>query len=337
MTFGFSGTQSSQLLTVNTHNNEMKTYVLYDRDLDGKGAAYSAWKRFGDDAEYMELAHGDDRDQPPVDKLPDEPARIFVLDYSWDLQNLFDLADKHELTVIDHHESLLDQVSRVVPLHPDLCDTENGYVNSDIGQLVYPEEDKTVSTFELYLDTNRSAAVLSWFYFHQSLTPRLLNHIEDRDLWKWELENTDAILKALEAEGVDFQTIDRYAEDIDKLITRGGAVTSYRDELVDRAIDNLTIHKLEMSDTKHVFGVVNSTVLRSAIGNQVLNEKDVDAALVFSVKDLADTEIRCSLRSLDDGPHAGKMAEEFGGGGHANAAGFGIQPEELDQLLTDDR
>ena len=43
-----------------------------------------------------------------------------------------------------------------------------------------------------------------------------------------------------------------------------------------------------------------------------------------------------SLRSRKDGPNVAKIAEKFGGGGHAQAAGIRVRIDRMNRLLLDE-
>ena len=66
---------------------------------DGFGAAYAAWRLWGDRATYVPVSHG----APPP---PWEPGdAVYVLDFSYDRETLLKIDAETILTVIDHHES----------------------------------------------------------------------------------------------------------------------------------------------------------------------------------------------------------------------------------------
>lgn len=309
----------------------MQTYVLHDADLDGMGAKYAAWYKLRGDAEYIELDHEEDREHPPWDALPSEPARVFVLDYSWDLDQLFELASRHTLTVIDHHDTLFDALSeRGVGLHVDTTmDFEGRRAFGRIGQLTQEQPDRTDSTFEVQLDLDRSAACLAWMYFHQTEPPRLLKHIEDRDLWNWEMENTDEVLKGLEAKGVDMTTINTHAENIGRLIPTGKAVCAYRDGLVEPMADNAVIKDLDLANGSYTAAITGASVLYSRVGDRLLQETDAEIAVMLRLLDPPSDRVRLSLRALDEGPDVGQIAEFYDGAGMENAAGCAMPLSEV--------
>ena len=85
---------------------DQDTVVIYHADCkDGFGAAYAAWKKFGDTASYVPR-----RNQlPPPAGLVDK--EVFVVDYSYDRATLEELLVKNKsVVVIDHHRSAEDDV-----------------------------------------------------------------------------------------------------------------------------------------------------------------------------------------------------------------------------------
>ena len=81
--------------------NLKKIVVIYhDQCRDGFGAAYAAWKKFGDDASYIPRKTQD----PAPEGLQDKD--IFIVDYSYKKPVLEDLQkNNRSVVVIDHHET----------------------------------------------------------------------------------------------------------------------------------------------------------------------------------------------------------------------------------------
>ena len=56
-----------------------RTIILYHGGCpDGFGGAYSAWKKFGDSAEYIALSRGE---EPPVETCTG--AKLYFIDFSY--------------------------------------------------------------------------------------------------------------------------------------------------------------------------------------------------------------------------------------------------------------
>ena len=81
----------------------MKPLVLYHANCaDGFGAAFAAWLKFGDDAEYVACSYGDKNFVIPQLKGRD----VYVLDFSFsrETMNVF-LEDSEHFVWLDHHRS----------------------------------------------------------------------------------------------------------------------------------------------------------------------------------------------------------------------------------------
>jgi hypothetical protein len=309
----------------------MDTLVLHDEDFDGWGARYAAWKHFGDNAEYLAIDHGKWQEEVPWHLIPEEPTEIYLLDYSWPLEDLFEIAEVHDLTVIDHHASFLSRIQQQenkAALMDELGSEIAGCYQGDVAH--FPTGDTFIDTgrsFELCFDESNAAAVLTWRYFHQSEAPKLLRHIEDRDLWNWDMKHTDEVLLGLDSNFQSVEVYDRYADRPNRLLQAGTAIASYRDKLVARLVEETTIREAEVDGETYTFGIVNSPLLQSEIGNQIQQEyPEVDIALIFFLEDLAEeTVVGASLRANDERPSVGELATFLGGGGHENSAGFGTE------------
>lgn len=263
--------------------------VFYHKNcFDGFGAAWAAWKKFGDAAEYVAL---------DPEKLPEtfpKGKEIYAVDLGYPafVQKKIRIYNK-SLVVIDHH------ISKKV-------DTE-----------LFPSN---------VFDNDHSGAVLAWRYFHpKKKVPKLLEYIEDVDLWKWERANTREIISALSLRAFDFSAWEVFARAIEsavgrkKIIAEGKVVSAYEKKIIEKMVENAVPVIFE---GMHILAV-NSSVLNSEIAN-VLLKKLPPAAIVW--RD-SGGEIHVSLRS-DGTVDVSKIAEKYGGGGHARAAGFGFKSKD---------
>ncbi len=147
-----------------------ETLVIYHAEcLDGLGAAWSAFCKLGNQVRYIPARYGDD--------IPDfEPGAIlYILDYSYLPQLLVDASAKAgRIILIDHHMTAMEQCDTFFKVQP------------------LPEN------LSLNFDMSRSGCVLTWqYFFHDLKPPKILLHIEDRDLWRFKLDGTREITTAL--------------------------------------------------------------------------------------------------------------------------------------------
>lgn len=152
------------------------TIVIYHSNcLDGSGAAYAAWKRLGEDAEYVPANYGD----TPPDVTGKE---VFILDFSYPREVLIEMNKKAKLLkVIDHHKTA--------------------------------EEALKGLDFALF-DMSKSGCVLAWEYFNPSEpVPKALQFIQDRDLWRFSLTDTKDYCAGIRSLMTEFTDIGYYGID----------------------------------------------------------------------------------------------------------------------------
>lgn len=248
---------------------------------DGFGAAYSAWKCLGNRAEYHACKHG----EPPPDV---KGKTVVILDFSYDnatTKRLIEEAD--DLLVIDHHKSAM------VELH-DISNTR--------------------------FDMGHSGARLSWDFFHPGHPPpKLINYIEDRDLWKWELPYSKEFSAAFDMVPFKFEEFELFEDDsvFDDAVKRGSYILAYSKTVVKKVCDKAARRKYQGMDVM----VVNSSHWMSEIGNKLSH--DCDFAVIWYF-DHEDRKNKVSLRAFHDNVDVSEIAKRFGGGGHKKAAGFAL-------------
>ena len=260
--------------------------IYHAQCTDGFGAAYAAWKKFGDNASYIPR-----KTQTPVPEgLTDK--EIYIVDYCYKKPELETLrATNKSVVVIDHHKT------------------------SEEAATAYPEN---------VFDLNHSGAVLAWKYFHPKIeVPELLLYIEDHDLWKFELPHTKEFGAALKEYNRDFETWEQLDDNLDdrddfsKFISLGATIADFENKLVD----NILQFKEKAEFEGHEIYVVNAErIYRSILGNKmsILNGEEgrIEMAITYY---RYDGMVHCSLRSNGD-VDVRAIAEKYGGGGHKNAA-----------------
>lgn len=262
----------------------MRTYVLYHAHCtDGFGAAYAVWKIHGSNAIYLPVKYDN-----PMPKLK-KRSQVYIVDFSYPKEQLLDLAkEMHQVTVLDHHKTAEEDLRNI-----DLSETPN---------------------LSITFDMEKSGAVLAWEHFHPTLeVPPLILHIQDKDLWRFDLKDTKKVIASLRSYAMDFKLWDRF--DLRTLITEGEAILRYQTLTVDKLCKNARMMKI----TNYTVPAVNSGVLQSEIGNRLceLYSDSPFSAVYFDASD----KTRYSLRSIGDFD-VSEVAKHFGGGGHKNAAGY---------------
>lgn len=266
-----------------------KPVVIYHGGcMDGFGAAWAAWKVFRDKASYIPSNYGD-----PV---PEEVNNneVFLLDYSYREDVLYDIFSRcNRLVIIDHHK------------------TTEHYVKQFTGSIH---------------DVNHSGAMLSWDYFHGKFNaPKLIQYIEDHDLYTFKLEKSREINDWIYSLPFDFQTYEFASVSLEnnfKTIYKEATVISrYKEKVIDEICKNSQLTWF----CGYMVPVVNTPFLQSDVGHK-LCLKYPDAEFSVSYYDKEDIR-NFSLRSINF--DVTKITSQFNGGGHEHAAGFRIKRESI--------
>lgn len=256
---------------------------------DGFTAAWVAWQKLGDNAEYLPAQHGD---APPLSSL--EGREVYVLDFSYPREVLVEMhARARSLLVLDHHKSAQEALAGL-----DFC----------------------------RFDMHRSGAKLAADHFGCAWeSTRLVDYVEDRDLWRWKLVDSKEINAAIGAEQQAFLVWTQLAERLNNswgsVSKEGAAILRAQAQLVER----ITKTAREMLIGGHKVLFANAPVLQSEVGEVLAQGRPFGATWYAA----SDGKTRVSLRSTKDGIDVAEIAKLFGGGGHRNAAGFEIDEEAL--------
>ena len=281
----------------------MKTLIIYHGNcLDGFGAAYAAWRHFsstGEKVEYLAASHGD---EPPDCR----GKLVYIVDFSYKRAVLQQIcAQAERVVILDHH----------VSAEQDLAGLTDEYDNLTV-----------------VFDMQRSGAVLSWEHFHAGEPPLLLQHVQDRDLWRFVMDGTDAINTALISYPFDFDFWHRVSESneaLARLRDEGETINRYRAQMIAQFKGRAVMGEI----AGYTVPVVNAP---HTIISELLGELALEHPFAAGYQDKGSRR-SWSLRSRrDGGADVSKIAEAFGGGGHRNAAGFATElPDTLLRLLPE--
>lgn len=282
----------------------MKTICIYHGNCaDGFGAAWVVrqW------AQKVGVLHVDYHKGVYGEAPPDVTgANVLIVDFSYARETILEMAGKAEtITIIDHHKTAMENLAH-------------------IGQ---EADEKGLCTINTAFSNENSGAMLAWMSLMSEYTPPpLLRHIEDRDLWKFELEHTREIQAALFAYPYDFEVWDQLmAAPVEVLWTQGEAIERkhFKDinELVLFGMRRFTIGG-------HEVPVVNLPYTMSSDAGHILGEQEKFAACYMDTS----THRVFSLRSAPDGMDVSEIAKQYGGGGHQHAAGFKVPLTQVVEL-----
>ncbi len=271
------------------HEPYKNIVVLYHGKCpDGFAAAYAAWKKFGDSADYIPVDHGD----APPEGL--EGREVYIVDFCYETaEQMKTLAEttKH-LVVLDHHESA-KALAESAPEH------------------VY--------------DVARSGATIAWSYFHPAAPmPRLMTYLEDGDLYRYALPETRDVFSYLLVIPFDFTKWDALARGLEndteraEILKKAKAYTEFFEAFARMSVERAKKVRFEGYEVYFVATHPNITV-KSYVGNQLYKKLPPFAIIVTAHPN----GFGVSLRG-DESVDVSKIAGKYGGGGHAGSAGFFI-------------
>ncbi len=265
-----------------------QTIIFYHgaKCADGFGAAYAAWLRFGEGAQYVPCVYGD---VPPDVTNKD----VYVLDFCFDLEKTTVMAAQaHSFTVLDHH---VTAQSKLRGFKPACC----GKIHFDLG---------------------RCGAALAWDHFRPGTPlPELIRYIQARDLWTWDEPDAEAVLTWLDVQPQTFEAWHRFAqyedEDFEAILVQGKAMLQKHRALADSIGANASP---VVVNGRAGLAVNCSQEFRDEVGNS-LAQRCGSFGLVWSME--PGGRIKVSLRSVK-AVDVESLARSFGGGGHEHAASF---------------
>lgn len=294
-----------------------KTICIYHANCaDGFGAAWVVRMALGDTVDFYPGVY---QQEPPDVSGMD----VIFVDFSYKRDVVKAMRSMaRSILVIDHHKSAIENLSV----------KEEGFTPVDLTQFTglsdwtrlinnvcQDEFENVTSTVYTYFDNNRSGAMLAWdFFFPGEQPPQLLRHIQDRDLWKFELEGTREIQANVFSYPYDFEVWDELmSTDIHKLAEDGKAI--------------------ERKHFKDVHELLSVTTRMMAIGGYTVPVSNLPYIFVSdAAHKLAENHpfAGCywdtpngrvfGLRSTEHGIDVSDIAIQYGGGGHKHAAGFSV-------------
>jgi oligoribonuclease NrnB/cAMP/cGMP phosphodiesterase (DHH superfamily) len=306
-----------------THIADADTVVMYHADCaDGFGAAFAAWKTFGDSASYMPVKYGQ-----AVDSKELEGKTLYILDFSFPKETMEQVLQTCRRVVwLDHHKSAFET----------WCGKYyKGMEHKEIGENLF-----------IHLDDTRSGALIAWDHFHATIpAPLLLQHIDDYDRWQFKLPFTKEFIKSLwayapwsfeffdecstyEYVGSEFTSqgaaiLRAHEQNVQAVLAAGKmecSITWYESKPVPNPHEDRHIKTLMQAQEVVCHGLAANCPphLASDVGHHLATESGTYGLVWYQD---SNSRIKCSLRSNGDFDVAA-IAKRFGGGGHMNAAGF---------------
>jgi len=271
----------------------MDICIYHGNCADGFGSAFAVYKKFGHQCAYYPGKYGE---EPPYTLMHD--CDVVIVDFSYKkevMKKIIEIAKS--VTVLDHHVT----------------------AQADLEELFEDSNYKISGIF----DMERSGAVITWQYFHpDTKVPRLFQHIQDRDLWEFELTGTKEIQACVFSHEYDFDVwqslVDMCEKNAYDLINDGEAIMRKQMKDIHEFME-ATQHELVVGE--QLVPALNAPYFWSSEAGHIMCVDKPFAACYWKSK----KGWTFSLRSTDEGMDVSEIALMYGGGGHRNAAGFEIE------------
>jgi uncharacterized protein len=283
----------------------MKAYVLYHKNCaDGMGAAWAAHEALGDEATYIACAY-----QEPLPEIEDGSA-VYVVDFSFKKEVINQLAERCRVIVLDHHKTAQEDLVDAKPI------IEGEYPAAATGLFAK-------------FDMTRSGAVITWnYFFPNEKVPKLLQYIEDRDLWKWQLPYTKEVSAWVGSQEWSIDSFSRMSEEVHislgTCVAVGEALLRSQQQTVEMISEFSKVYASKWG----MVALVNATAHWSELGNHLCTKFPFADCSISYYFDEVTGKVKFSARSIGDFD-VSSIAKEYGGGGHKNAAGFALPVDEL--------
>jgi oligoribonuclease NrnB/cAMP/cGMP phosphodiesterase (DHH superfamily) len=266
-----------------------KLCIYHNLCSDGFGAAWVVRKALGDSVEFVKGIH----QQPPPDV---NGMDVMLVDFSYQkdvLENMLETAAS--ITILDHHSSAEEELSELL----------------------------TSGKIKGLFDMNKSGVMLAWQWFNPGQPPpKLIEHIQDRDLWQFKLEGTREIHAALSSYPYDFKVWDKL-------------MASNNHELEALKRDGEAIERKLQKDIKELIESGLRRMIIAGYNVPVLNASSAYISDAGHIMSIGEPFAACywdhphgrsfSLRSSEEGIDVAEVAKKYGGGGHKKAAGFTVK------------
>lgn len=238
---------------------------------------------------------------------------VLIVDFSFPAATLHDMGKlAKSITILDHHENAGKQLA------------EFHWVNWEGGAAM-----KAAGAIRSRFDVKQSGARLTWRHlFPDQNVPALIDYVQDRDLWKFELPKSRQVNSFIGSFDFIFSQWDyihnmiRARDGINTVAMMGQAIERDHAVTLRRLLPSL-VHWMSIGG--YVVPAANVMYhLASDAGHLMCTTqegKEGKPAFAATYFDLANGKRKWSLRSEGDFD-VSAIARMYGGNGHKNAAGF---------------
>jgi oligoribonuclease NrnB/cAMP/cGMP phosphodiesterase (DHH superfamily) len=268
---------------------------------------------------------------------PDVTNRhVIIVDFSYPRPILLDMAKQAlSILILDHHNTAAEDLQGFITPPP-----WEGWAFGMKTILSKDEQLAESSRIATIFDMKRSGAGITWDYFFKGEKRlRVIDHVEDRDLWKFSLPYTEEINAFLFSFPYKLNTYnDLMTRPLGEMIQAGMAIKRKHNKDVAELVEaakrtfNIAGYQVPVANLPYT--------LASDAGNIMAKDQPFAACFMLTVDGVV-----FSLRSAPEGINVEDIARKYGekygkgGGGHVHSSGFTIPYDQLGKtfdLITGD-
>ncbi|AFO71775.1 phosphohydrolase [Caulobacter phage phiCbK] len=290
--------------------------IYHGNCADGFTAAWAVYRRFEGAVQFLPGVYGRQINDDVV-----LGRHVLLVDFSFKKEELKRIAQiAASVTIIDHHKSAAEDLKDFIVSEAlmDLTPAEYAELCHFAGRL----------PIRALFDMDRSGAGMTWDFFHRD-TPRMkiIDYVEDRDLWRFDQEGSREVSAYIFAHDYRFDNWDALAGEIEidlpTVIAAGAAIEKKHHKDIGELLRQT---QREMIIGGYRVPVANMPyTLASDAANKMASTPRADGTLPAFAACYFDNNAgkrAFSLRAIDGGADVSQIASQYGGGGHAKAAGF---------------
>lgn len=263
--------------------------IYHGNCADGFAAAWCFWRLYKDQFLYVPGVYS----QPPPDVADRD---VMLVDFSYKravVEEIIEVANN--VVLIDHHKTAIEDLAGVAGL-------------------------------QQFISIDHSGAILAWKFLMGDIPPpRLLQHIEDRDLWKFALPHTREIQSNLFSYPYNFAVWDELIArfetgDNDSFVQSGAAI----ERKLHKDVAELVQVCQRLMNIGGYTGIPVASLPYTYVSDAAyLMAKETGAPFAACYWDTPTGRV-FGLRSVEGGVDVSIVATQYGGGGHKHAAGFTV-------------
>ncbi|MDY9925557.1 DHH family phosphoesterase [Methanosarcina sp.] len=238
--------------------------------------------------------------------------KVWLVDFASDRMDDFVKTCGSKLIWIDHHKTAMEKF-------PDLWNSSN---------------------IPGIRSVEKAACVLTWEFTHPEYVPppAAVAYIGDKDIWKFEYIETRAFSAGFSlmvkipddsAWDVLLGSSSEYEDTVNRMVSIGELLLEAQNYKLQKAFErgvDCIFHNWKAR-------LVNTTGNISELGEFIYKKPEYDIAIMWQA---VENMVVFSLRSDSgnpDSPDCAEIAQQYGGGGHKNAAGFQKKNMDFPHLL----